>query len=146
MAVVRAHDRIVRDAFVRRGGSEVKHTGDGIMAAFPSVASAIQAGVDIQRGAAQANERSDTNFRVRIGIAAGEPVTESNDLFGAVVQLASRLCQRAQPDEVLVPGAVRELAMGKGFTFVRRGTVRLKGFAEPVRIFQVAWSRHRQAD
>ena len=79
-------------------------------------------------------------MRVRIGLAAGEPVTESDDLFGAAVQLAARLCSRAEPGTILVSSAVHDLAMGKGFTFRKRGRLRLKGFDEPLAVFEVAWA------
>ena len=138
MAVLRAHDRIVEEALGRHGGSEVKHTGDGLMAAFPSVVGAIESAVQIQRRLAEA-ERSGIPVRVRIGMSAGEPVTERNDLFGAVVQLAARLCSRAEPGSVLVSNAVHDLALGKGFVFRKRGRLSLKGFDEPVHIFEVVW-------
>jgi len=137
MAVLRAHDRIVGEALARHGGSEVKHTGDGLMGAFPSVVEAIESAVQIQRQLAEADDRS--GLRVRIGMSAGEPVTERNDLFGAVVQLAARLCSRAKPGSVLVSSAVHDLALGKGFAFRKRGRVSLKGFDEPVHIFEVMW-------
>src|SRR5215213_8293678 len=54
MKVLRRHDAIVRSALERTGGTEVKHTGDGIMASFPSVPAAIEAAVSIQRGFAEA--------------------------------------------------------------------------------------------
>ena len=76
---------------------------------------------------------------VRIGMAAGEPVTERNDLFGATVQLAARLCSRADPGGILVAGAVHDLALGKGFAFRSRGRLRLKGFDSPMSAFEVVW-------
>jgi class 3 adenylate cyclase len=139
MTVLRAHDRIARGAIARFHGSEVKHTGDGLMASFPSIVDAVQSAVEIQRQIAHENAASETPLKLRIGIAAGEPVTEGNDLFGAAVQLAARLCERASPDQVLVTSAVRDLAMGKGLEFNRRGPLRLKGFDEPVRVYEVAW-------
>ena len=138
MAVIRAHDRIVGEALGRNGGSEVKHTGDGLMAAFPSVVGAIESAVQIQSGLAEAEMRG-IPVRVRIGMSAGEPITERNDLFGAVVQLAARLCSRAEPGSVLVSNAVHDLALGKGFVFRKRGSLSLKGFDERVPIFEVVW-------
>jgi class 3 adenylate cyclase len=138
MAVVRAHDEIVRDAIARSGGSEVKHTGDGLMAAFPSVAGAIEAAVDIQRQFAS-GDRSPIPLRLRIGMSAGEPVAEGNDFFGAVVQLAARLTALAEPGTVLVSSAVRDLAVGKGFTFRPRESLQAKGFPEPIQAFEVVW-------
>jgi class 3 adenylate cyclase len=139
MEVLRTHDEIVREALDRHGGSEVKHTGDGMMASYRSVVDGIGSAIRIQRGLAQAAERQSLPLRVRIGLSAGEPVTERNDLFGAAVQLAARLCASAEPGSILVSGAVRDLAYGKGFTFRDRGRMTLKGFDEPIQAFEVAW-------
>lgn len=139
MAVLRRHDEIVRDALARKGGTEVKHTGDGIMASFKSVAAAIEAAVLIQRGLAEAEAAGEMPLGVRIGVAAGEPVAERDDLFGAAVQLAARLSSRAGPRSILASSAVRDLAQGKGFQFGTAKTVRLKGFNEPVRASEVVW-------
>jgi hypothetical protein len=49
MELLRDHDEIVRTALGDRGGREVKHTGDGIMASFVSASSAVESGIDIQR-------------------------------------------------------------------------------------------------
>jgi class 3 adenylate cyclase len=138
MALLREHDRIIRDSVHRHGGSEVKHTGDGLMAAFPSVAGALESAVRIQRRLAE-DIGLGFPLRVRIGMAAGEPVTEHSDFFGAAVQLAARLTDRAAPGTVLVSSTVRDLALGKGFVFRKHGRVRPKGFAESVEVFEVEW-------
>jgi class 3 adenylate cyclase len=139
MAIVRTHDQIVEAALAKYGGSEVKHTGDGVMASFVSAVAALQTSIEVQRQvAATAGDTADL-FRVRIGIAAGEPVTERDDLFGAAVQLAARLCQRTRPATILVSNGVQGLVLGKGFTFRKRTTLRLKGFDEPVSAFELAW-------
>ena len=139
MDILRVHDKIVRESLRRHGGTEVKHTGDGMLASFVSVTDAIEASIEIQRRVAEHNGESNVPFQVRIGAAAGEPVTENDDLFGAAVQLASRLTDRAKAGTVLVSSAIRDLALGKGFTFESRGTTRPRGFAESVRIFEVMW-------
>ena len=72
-------------------------------------------------------------------MAAGEPVTERDDLFGATVQLAARLCARAEPGSILVAGPVHDLALGKGFAFRSRGRLRLKGFEASMPAFEVLW-------
>ena len=79
-------------------------------------------------------------IRVRMGLAAGEPVEDSDDLFGAAVQLASRICDCAEPGAILVSNVVRELSLGKGFLFRDLGEVELKGFEQPVRLHEVRWS------
>ncbi len=72
-------------------------------------------------------------------MSAGEPVADGDDLFGATVQLAARLCDHAPPGAVLVTGPVRDLALGKGFYFEACDPLPLKRFSEPVRLFQLIW-------
>lgn len=140
MGVLRTHDHIVRRALARLDGLEVKHTGDGIMASFESVARAVECSIAILRSLEEHNGANpDVAFALRIGVTAGEPVTEDDDLFGATVQLASRLCGHAAAGQILVSSAVRELAIGKGFAFGDLGEVTMKGFPDPVRVAEVRW-------
>jgi class 3 adenylate cyclase len=146
MEVLRTHDETVREALERHGGSEVKHTGDGLMAAYHSVVDGIGCAIRIQLRLTEVAERQGMPLRVRIGLSAGEPVTERDDLFGAAVQLAARLCDSAEPGSILVSSAVRDLALGKGFTFRDHGTLVFKGFDEPVQAFEVDWESARVTD
>jgi class 3 adenylate cyclase len=141
MRVLRRHDEVVRDALRTSGGLEIKHTGDGIMASFTSVARAVECSIEIQQKIADyIAEPTDEAFKVKIGLAAGEPVTEGDDLFGAAVQLAARLCDQAGADGILVSAAVRDLCIGKNFGFLEHGELRLQGFDEPVRAYRVHWN------
>jgi class 3 adenylate cyclase/pimeloyl-ACP methyl ester carboxylesterase len=137
--VLRTHNSIIRDALRAHSGSEIKHTGDGIMASFSSASRALECAIAIQRAFARHNETVQEPIRVRIGLNAGEPVAEERDLFGTAVQLAARVCAHAEPAQILVPIVVRDLAAGKGFLFSDRGDVVLRGFEEPVRLYEVRW-------
>ncbi|HEY3858586.1 MAG TPA: nickel-binding protein [Gammaproteobacteria bacterium] len=140
MEIVGVHDRIVRESLAALGGREVKHTGDGIMAAFLSAASAIRCGVQVQRGLKTHRESNrDQPLQVRIGVAAGEPVERNNDLFGSTVQLAARLCAHAAPEQIIVSNVVAELCIGKGVNFRDLGLITLKGFEQPARAHAVDW-------
>jgi len=134
--LVRAHNTIVREALAAHAGSEIKHTGDGIMASFSTASGAIECAVAIQRAVA-ASDTSD--LAVHIGLNAGEPVVEEQDLFGTAVQLARRICDQAEGAEILVANVVRELSAGKGFLFSDRGDAALRGFEDPVRLWEVRW-------
>ncbi len=139
--MLRVHNRIVRQALERCGGSEIKHTGDGIMASFPSATSGLECAVAIQRALAAHNAVApDAALHVRIGLNSGEPVTEESDLFGAAVVVAARVCERAAGDQILVSNVVRELVSGKGFLFSDQGDSVRRGFEDPVRLFEVRWS------
>ena len=140
MELLRVHDTIVRDGLRTHGGSEIKHTGDGIMAAFNSVASAVTFSIGAQRAFHDRNQASEIPLDVKIGMSAGEPVTNDNDdLFGAAVQLAARLCDYASAGEITTSVAVRELCVGKQIRFEEQVLVQLKGLPEPVGAYQVAW-------
>jgi class 3 adenylate cyclase len=140
LAILGVHDTIVRDALSALGGREVKHTGDGIMASFISAAGAVRCAIQIQRELEKhANANPDNRLKVRVGAAAGEPVEQHDDLFGATVQLASRLCTHAQPEQILVSNAIAELCLGKGLLFEDLGEVSLKGFGSPVRAHAATW-------
>ena len=57
----------------------------------------------------------------------------------AALVLAARIAAQAEGGEILVANVVRELAAGNGFLFADRGTVALRGFEDPVRLFEVRW-------
>jgi class 3 adenylate cyclase len=142
MAVIGVHDAIVRNALSALGGREVKHTGDGIMASFVSAAAAVRCAIQIQRELDKhANANPDRPLKIRVGAAAGEPVEQNNDLFGSTVQLASRLCAHAQPEQILVSNAIPDLCIGKGLVFEQLGEIALKGFGSPVRAHAAAWKQ-----
>src|SRR5687768_15088313 len=97
------HNALTRNALRDHGGREVKHLGDGIMASFASIREAVDCAISIQRAFAAYNaEHSDAQLHLRIGLSAGEPVEEGNDLFRSTVQLASRLCAHARSDQIMV--------------------------------------------
>jgi len=137
--VLRTHNRIVRDALKAHTGSEIKHTGDGIMASFSSATRALECAIAIQRAFAEHSESAEEPIRVRVGLNAGEPIPEEADLFGTAVQLAARVCAQAQPGQILAADVVQQLAAGKGVTFVDKGEAPLKGFEKPVRLHEVRW-------
>ena len=64
---------------------------------------------------------------------------EDDDLFGTAVNEAARITAAAKGGEILVANVVRELAKGKDFLFGDRGETALKGFDDPVRLFEVRW-------
>ena len=157
--LLREHERVVRECLAAHGGAEVKTMGDGFMASFGSATRALECAVAIQ-GAFEARNRDvgaalappqgaassapTEPIRVRIGLNAGEPIAEEDpdgrgDLFGTAVNLAARIAAQAAGGEVLVSDVVRQLVAGKGFPFADRGDVALRGFEDPVRLYEVRW-------
>ena len=139
--LLKTHNVVIREALNRHAGTEVKHTGDGILASFASVSQALECAMAIQRAFAARNlNAADRSIHVRVGLSAGEPVAYDKDLFGAAVNLAARVCAFAQPDQILASNVIRELCLGKPFVFSDIGEVDLKGFAQPLRLHAVEWN------
>ena len=139
--LVRKHNEIVRGALQAHEGLEIKHTGDGIMASFKNTAKAIDGAVEMQRGFAAHNaENPDHELNIRIGVNAGQPIHEDGDLFGTTVQLAARICDKADSGQILASNVVREICAGGTIRFEQAGEFAMKGIEEPVPTFQVPWS------
>ncbi len=142
--LLREHERMVREALKAHGGTEVKALGDGFMASFGSATRALGCAIAMQRAFAAHNESAEEPIKVRIGMNAGEPIAEDDpdgrgDLFGTAVNEAARITATAKGGEILVSNVVRELAKGKDFLFADRGETSLKGFDDPVRLYEVRW-------
>ncbi len=137
--VLREHERITRETLKTHGGAEVKTMGDGFLASFGSVTSAMECAIALQRAFAEHTKSMPEPLHVRVGLNAGEPIEEGGDLFGATVILASRIAAQAGAGEILVPDTVRGLLSGKNFLFSDRGEFVPKGFDEGVRLWDVRW-------
>jgi class 3 adenylate cyclase len=137
--VLRAHELIVREALKSHGGSEIKALGDGFLASFSSVTRAVECAIAVQQAFARHNETAAEPLHIRVGLSAGEPIEEEGDIFGETVILAARVAAKAEGGEILASLAVRELCAGKGFLFADQGEVALRGFEDPVRLFEVRW-------
>ena len=138
--VVHAHNRIVHAALRAHDGTETNHSGDDIIASFPTASSAPECAIAIQRNAAaHRNEHPDSPLAVDIGLNAGEPVAEEQGLQSTSIDMAARICEQEEPSQILVSNVVRELAAGKGFLFSDRGESELRGFEDPVRLYEVSW-------
>jgi len=141
----RAHNHIVRAALAASAGNEIKHTGDGIMASFATASAALDSAIAIQRGvAAHKEEHPGSPLGVYVGLNAGEPIAEGDpegriDLFGTSINLAARICDHAEAGQILAANVVRELAAGKQFLFADLGETELRGFEDPVKLWELRW-------
>ena len=130
-AAIRAVEQLVVENSAKQGGTVVKHLGDGSLISFDSNSSALAFAIDLQR------QIVSEPLQIRIGMAAGEPIQEDGDIHGAVVTQASRVAALGSAGEVLVADSVRQLALGKGYTFEPVGEISLKGFNEPTSVWRV---------
>jgi class 3 adenylate cyclase len=55
--------------------------------------------------------------------------------------MAARIASKADAGEILVADVVRQLVAGKEFLFNDRGETELRGFEDPVRLYEVRWQK-----
>lgn len=142
MNLLRVHNAMTREALSGHNGREVKTTGDGFLLSFENAMDALSCAIAIQRSFREYNERSSAKkLFVRIGVAAGEPIEDRGDLYGSAVNLASRLCDQANAGGVLIARTVIEDIgdQGSAFQVTPRGELVLKGFADPVDVYELLW-------
>jgi class 3 adenylate cyclase len=134
------HNAMMRNALRDFDGREVKHTGDGLMISFANISNAIHCAIAIQKAFAAYNESNpETPMYIRIGLSAGEPVEEDNDLFGTTVQLAARTCAHADPSTILATQIVRDLYESEKSLFTDIGEITPRGFERAIRMYEVHW-------
>jgi class 3 adenylate cyclase len=137
--LLREHERMVREALKAHGGSEVKALGDGFMTSFFSATKALECAIAVQRAFAERNASSEEPILVRVGLNAGEPIAEGDDLYGTAVNLAARITAQGKGGEILASEAVRQIVAGKKFPFSDLGETTLRGIEDRVHIYQVSW-------
>lgn len=133
-----AFRRRVRDVATAHGGWEVSTSGDGVLVRFHEPAAAADAAcgllADLER------QRAETGFApsVRVGIHSGDAVEDGDDIIGNVVNLAARVTDAADADEILVTEHVAD-HLGTRHTTDGRGLRALKGISRPRHLLALVW-------
>ena len=137
--LVERQRQIVRERVDASEGREIDSIGDGFMIAFTSTRRALTCAIEIQQELErQHGEDARQSVRLRIGLNVGEVLERDGHPFGAAVNAASRVAACAGPGEVLATEAVKQLAgTTPGVSFRDRGRVKLKGFEQRWRLYQV---------
>ena len=145
-AMLTAHLRLVRDVVERHRGRVAKTLGDGVMALFDSAHDAARAAIALQQEVDRAGRRTPAErLAIRVGANVGEVLDtgsadDAEDVFGAAVVLAHRLCASARPGEILVSDLVRLLVGTRSdIVFEPLEPIDVKGFPEAVAVATLAW-------
>src|ERR1700676_2951431 len=125
-AALLVHDQVLRDAIEAHEGFLFSHTGDGVVAAFASPMSAVDAAVDAQH---------ELQLPVRMGIATGEAELRDGDYFGTVLNRAARVMAAGHGGQILVADSTAGLL--SGVDLIDLGPRRLRDLPTPIQVFQV---------
>src|SRR5215467_1352465 len=117
MAMINRHNRLLFPVIAAEGGQVVKTIGDSILARFDDPVAAVKAAVGMQRALARDGEGREEidRIRIRLGLHCGMGLVKDNDVFGDVVNAASRIERQAKAGQVLITENLLEAATVAGF-------------------------------
>jgi adenylate cyclase len=142
-AMVHRCNALLQGVVQEHRGRVLKDIGDAIMAMFESCTDGVQAAIEMQRSLATANSQraEDQRVRIRIGLHYGSGIVKSNDVFGDVVNTASRVESVAGPERIVVSDCLHRELPESMFDTVPLGRFRLKGKTEERELFEIRWNK-----
>jgi class 3 adenylate cyclase len=142
LAMVHECNDLLRTAIEHHGGRVVKTIGDAVMAAFDDCNESVRAAIAMQHRLREKNatRKKEDEMQVRIGLHYGTGIVKSNDVFGDVVNVASRVESIADARQIIISDSLRERIAPSEFDVVLLGRFRLKGKKEDRDLYQVRWT------
>ena len=141
-AMLKRYHDLCGDAIKANGGTLVKTIGDGSLSHFTDALAGCRAAAAIQRGMEQINisKQYKSLLLARIGLHTGECILEKNDVFGDVVNTASRFESSAHAGEILISEDTYNAISDKTEFYARFDRdVTLKGKSMPFKAYIVFW-------
>ncbi len=142
LLLVHECNSMVRGVVERHGGRVIKTIGDGTMSTFEDCTRAVAAAIEMQRTLRDMNtlRKPEERAAIRIGVHFGIGIVKSNDVFGDVVNMASRVESVAVPGQIVISEPLWHNIQTRGFKTSELGRFHLKGKAIEQTLFQVVWS------
>lgn len=105
-----AYRKIMTTRIQQHRGEVIDSPGDNLLAFFPSVMSAVQCAVEIQRELKVRNTElpAERRLQYRIGINSGDVIKREDGSYGDGINIAARVEKLAKPGGVCVSGFVYE--------------------------------------
>jgi class 3 adenylate cyclase len=141
LLMVRNCNRTIRQVVEKHQGRVIKNIGDGMMSTFTESAAAVEAAIEFQTLLAEVNELRSEAERIglRVGIHQGAGIVKSNDVFGDVVNMASRVESEAAPGQIVISDALYKQLPENRFDIREMGRFKLKGKIDEHSLYQVVW-------
>lgn len=139
MKLLEEHRALLRPAFPKHQGQEIKTIGDGFLVEFASAVAAVNCAVEIQEALARRNlgAPADRQLQVRIGIHLGDVLRRGDDIVGDGVNIAARVEPLADSGGIAIPQQVFDQVYNKiPETFASIGKIELKNIQRPVEVYR----------
>ncbi len=137
------HDDILSSVINSHNGIILKKTGDGMLALFDKVESAVFAAIMIQRSLAEHNKVIDEDERyfIRISLNVGKVLYDGRDVYGNVINIASRIEGLAMPGQILTSEFInKNINKRSGIQLRFIGKKALKGIRKEIGIYEIMWN------
>ena len=134
------HRALLRPAFLKHQGQEIKTIGDGFLVEFASAVAAVKCAVELQEGLARRNlgAPADRQLQVRIGIHLGDVLRRGDDIVGDGVNIAARVEPLADSGGIAITQQVFDQVYNKiPETLARIGKIELKNIQRPVEVYRI---------
>ncbi len=137
---------VIKYQVEKHHGKFIKTIGDAVMATFEDCKDAVEAaiGSHLALRHRNANRPEQDRITIRIGLNYGPGIVKTNDVFGDVVNVASRVESVAQPEQIVISQTVNRKVSQLGlFKIEYLGKFSLKGKEGPSDLFEVLWDETR---
>jgi len=142
LAMVQRHNAMLFPVIEGCGGRVVKTIGDAIMAVFGDPKGAVEGAIGMQRVLEEDRVKQpvEEQIQIKVGLHTGPCIVKDKDLYGDVVNVASRVQNQAEPDQILITDDLLDAARLVGVQCAQMGHTNMRGRVEPINIYAVAWS------
>jgi adenylate cyclase len=134
------HRALLRPAFPKHQGQEIKTIGDAFLVEFASAVAAVNCAVEIQEALARRNlgAPADRQLQVRIGIHLGDVLRRGDDIVGDGVNIAARVEPLADSGGIAITQQVFDQVYNKiPEAFASIGKIELKNIQRPVEVYRI---------
>ncbi len=139
---------LIKRQLEKHKGTFIKTIGDAVMATFEDCKDAVEASIAMHQALRHRNAQKEEKDRIaiRIGLNQGSGIVRSADVFGDVVNVASRVESVAQPEQIIISKTVNQHVSPLSLFNIRYlGQFALKGKEGPSDLFEVIWDEEKEA-
>lgn len=141
--MIHQHNAIVLPIIEKHKGTLLKTIGDATMSLYEEAADGLRAATEIQKSLLSYNQGrpAGEQINVRCGLNSGVGMVENNDVYGDVVNVASRIESQASARDIFLSEQIYEELRGDDeFIFRFVNAAKVKGKDEPIKIYRLVWN------